>query len=100
MLSEPLVIELHFEVYLPWLSVHAFFQRFAAGHGSTFRNICHNVISTVQLSRGDVLFSPGQSAKYMFFVKSGFVYYKPPHREVGIISSNRGTWTDQHTSNV
>jgi hypothetical protein len=75
LLSEPLRMELHYEVYSPWLTKHPFFEAYAGTNRTAFNRLCHRAVKTVCLTRDDVLYAKGDAAKQMFFVIRGTLVY-------------------------
>mmetsp|Transcript_117871 Transcript_117871/g.263503 ORF Transcript_117871/g.263503 Transcript_117871/m.263503 type:complete len:787 (-) Transcript_117871:38-2398(-) len=74
-LSEPLLMELHAEVYRPLLDHHPFFKVFAERNSSGNRKLCHSVITEVSLSQGDLLFTVGDRSHSMFVIWGGCLDY-------------------------
>lgn len=75
LLSDPLKVELHYEVFAPVLCAHTLFERFDVEVNWTMRQVCHVAVRQLTLSRGDVLFSHGDASKRMYFGGSGAVGY-------------------------
>jgi len=77
-ISNPLLVELHFEIYSHLLMVHPFFFRYNEINPAGIRKICHVAVATLTLSAGDVLFSDLEvpTLPRMFFVISGAIEYK------------------------
>jgi len=93
MLSEPLRMELHVEVYCKTLICHPLFRKFSEMNAVATRKICHHTISTAIISQGDCLFSWGESCEYMYFIKHGRLIYTQDKGECGyneVLSS--GSW--------
>lgn len=78
LLSEPLMMELHVEVYRPCFVIHPFFQRYNE-YGIVMRKLCHTAITEISLSLHDVLFSYGETCEQMYFVKAGALLYTLEH---------------------
>jgi len=76
-ISEPLRIELHFEINLPHLSGHPFFSRYGELFPAVMRRVCHLAMSTMRVSCGDILFSVGEipANPKMFVVSDGEFKY-------------------------
>merc|ERR1719491_1311037 len=55
--SEPLKIELHYEIYSRVLSRHPFFHDFLNEANRVMRRVCHVSISMLLVDSGDVLFN-------------------------------------------
>jgi hypothetical protein len=75
LVSIPLLVELHFEMHFPFLSLHPFFHAFAGDNVHVLRRICHSAMSTTFNSVGDVLFHSGETADHMIFIKAGLMQY-------------------------
>merc|ERR1712176_686096 len=71
LVSTPLRIELHFEMYAPTLQVHTWFDKYAAECPQVVRKICHSAMSTCHVSTGDVLFHQGEPCSCMCVCKKG-----------------------------
>eukprot|EP00931_Biecheleriopsis_adriatica_P039462 TRINITY_DN22568_c0_g1_i1.p1 TRINITY_DN22568_c0_g1~~TRINITY_DN22568_c0_g1_i1.p1 ORF type:complete len:777 (+),score=152.72 TRINITY_DN22568_c0_g1_i1:48-2378(+) len=78
MISEPLRIEIHYEIYAPVLMSHPFFQHYNFVNKAAMHQLCHRGVSTLSLNTGDLLFHPLEIPKVprMFFLQSGFMSYK------------------------
>jgi hypothetical protein len=77
-LSDFLRMEIHFEVYSPAMLKHPFFSHYAALNEQAMRKLCHRALKELHLSTDDVLFHSGETAKAMFFVRSGELEYRRP----------------------
>jgi len=77
LLSEPLRIELHYEVHGPVLQFHPFFKRYNEMNPAAMRQICHQAVSHLHLARSDVLFSEGEvpAVPKMYFLRGGKLIY-------------------------
>jgi len=77
MISEPLQVELHFEMYMPKFCSNPFMARFGEVYPTQMREICHTAVSLVSLSSGDVLFSDGETppTPTMYVLISGKAQY-------------------------
>lgn len=77
LVSEPLMKELHFELYAPVLKVHPLFRWMADEDPSSLRSICHTAITEIIVFEADVIFCPGEvsSSPCMLFVLSGVQQY-------------------------
>lgn len=75
--SEPLRIEMHFEMYSPVLKNHTFFMEYIKREPQVMRRVCHNAMSSIVLSKEDVVFSKGEapSDPKMYFVIKGQLEY-------------------------
>jgi len=92
LVSEPLRVELHFELYASTLSTNPFFGIYEKTHPAAIRRVCHNAVSTMFLAMGDVLFVEGEAPQIpqMYFILRGTVSYKREAREVQKL--NQGAW--------
>jgi len=73
--SEPLRIELHYEMYFPLLGSHDFFAHYMKYCPFVVRKICHAAMSTSAYSKDDVIFHFGETASRMLIVRSGSLTY-------------------------
>lgn len=75
--SGPLRVELHFEIYIPVLTRHRFFLRYTEECPQVMRKVCHGAVAHFQVSHGDVVFSFGEnpSEPKVYFPKSGELEY-------------------------
>merc|ERR1712032_507187 len=61
LVSEPLLIEMHFEMYMPVLGSHPFFERYMTECPHVMRRVCHYAMSSsMRFHPGDVIFHCGQ----------------------------------------
>lgn len=76
-ISEPLQIELHFEVHFPTLSCHPFFKDYNKVNPAGLRKLCHHAVSITSMSPNDVVFSECETPERasMFFVVKGVLVY-------------------------
>merc|ERR1712151_1150249 len=51
LVSTPLRMELHFEVHMPVLSSHPFFENYSMVSPMMMRRVCHSAISHLKLSK-------------------------------------------------
>lgn len=79
-LSEPLRVEMHFEMYFPTLAKHPLFLRYCEEMIQSMRKVCHHSLCTISLSAGDILFSTGEepAQRDMLFVTEGQFHYLHP----------------------
>lgn len=75
--SEPLRIDLHFELYAPIYHLHPFFDRYAQDCPQVMRKVCHRATSMTLASCGDTMFDAGEIPAHpkMIFVCSGQMQY-------------------------
>lgn len=76
-LSEPLLIEIHYDVNCQVLGQHQFFKRYNHFEPQAVMKICHSAIATVGLGTEDVLFTQGEEPTNprMFFALNGLLLY-------------------------
>eukprot|EP00439_Symbiodinium_sp_Y106_P039288 s2326_g4.t2 len=74
-LSEPLRMEVHFEMHRPTLTKHPLFHAYWKTNKPAMMKLCHTALKTMQLSEHDFLFTQGEKAKSMYFVTSGCLLY-------------------------
>jgi hypothetical protein len=76
--SEPLRVELHFEVYGTILMSHPFFSCYHEVNNMGLRKICHSCVAPFHISGGDLLFMDGEPAAMprMYFVLQGSLTYE------------------------
>jgi len=77
MVSEPLRIDLHFELYSPIYHLHPFFDRYSNDCPQVMRKVCHRATSMTLASCGDTMFDAGEIPAHpkMIFVCSGEMQY-------------------------
>eukprot|EP00929_Paragymnodinium_shiwhaense_P011585 TRINITY_DN11751_c0_g1_i1.p1 TRINITY_DN11751_c0_g1~~TRINITY_DN11751_c0_g1_i1.p1 ORF type:complete len:873 (+),score=182.78 TRINITY_DN11751_c0_g1_i1:92-2710(+) len=78
--SEPLKVAMHFEMFSPVLKHHPFFADCIMEGPQVMRRVCHCATSTLLLSQGDVIFSKGETTPEpkMYFVCKGMLEYAHP----------------------
>jgi len=77
LLSEPIKVELHYEVYSRVLRAHPLMQYYGNAEPVGLRQICHRSVTVLNSHRGDVLFGSGERPEVpqMFFVVHGAMRY-------------------------
>merc|ERR1712176_1139769 len=84
LISQPLRVDIHFEMFSPKLAGHFFFAGYINDCPHVMRKVCHVAmeISTLFHSQ-DVLFSAGEmpAAPQMYIVKNGSLEYADMHEE-------------------
>lgn len=75
-LSLPLQRSLAQHMHSPTLCRHPFFLEYANVDLTAFQKLCHLGLSTVILSKSDILFSEGEIANRMYFVGKGTLQYQ------------------------
>jgi len=100
LISEPLLVEMHFEIHFRILTKHPFFCFYQEINPAGIRKICHTAVSILSLSRGDVLFSdceiPGRPS--MYFVVRGQMEYSQEQEDGSQRASKvvNGDWFGEH----
>eukprot|EP00933_Yihiella_yeosuensis_P027066 TRINITY_DN20993_c3_g1_i1.p1 TRINITY_DN20993_c3_g1~~TRINITY_DN20993_c3_g1_i1.p1 ORF type:complete len:316 (+),score=41.46 TRINITY_DN20993_c3_g1_i1:50-949(+) len=76
-ISEPLRMELHFEIFAPSLEHHAFFGKYIEAYPHVMQKICHQGIASVDVFEGDVIFHYGEAPEYprMYTLNAGSLVY-------------------------
>jgi len=84
MISNPLRVELHFEIHSTVLMEHPFFKCYNEVNKPGLRKVCHIGITMLSLSAGDVLFHDLEvpKLKQVFFVTSGGLDYKKEDKDM------------------
>lgn len=100
LVSEPLRVELHFEVCSPILSSHPFFRQYKEVNPAAMRRTCHSAVTQVCLSPGDIMFSEGEAptVPVMYILVSGTLKYwqgsfKPRWMRPGMWAAEANLWT-------
>jgi hypothetical protein len=82
MVSEPLLMDLHLEMYGPTIWFHPFFKCCSVANSKSIRAVCHKAVSTQKYQYGDVIFgdmdmpSLGTSANgALIFILEGELTY-------------------------
>lgn len=92
LVSQPLRIELHFEVHMPAITKHPFFDIYAHECPELVRQLCHEGITQLSLSSGDLLFTQGvDSGVHMYFIVGGKLAYTQADILDDIIVAQRRT---------
>lgn len=96
--SSPLQMELHFEMYVPMLSVYPFFARSSVNCPQLMRKVCHTAVSMTLMHCGDIIFSDGAVAVKMYIVLGGRSQYTTRagtviDTHVGLCISEAALWT-------
>jgi len=81
--SEPLKIEMHFQMYSRVLSGHPFFVELMSENKQMMKRVCHVCTTTLMLDSGEVLFHRGEdpAEARMYFVLSGTFEYEDKYGE-------------------
>eukprot|EP00929_Paragymnodinium_shiwhaense_P059838 TRINITY_DN29938_c0_g1_i1.p1 TRINITY_DN29938_c0_g1~~TRINITY_DN29938_c0_g1_i1.p1 ORF type:complete len:620 (+),score=132.78 TRINITY_DN29938_c0_g1_i1:112-1971(+) len=77
LISEPLLEELHMEMYSPTLVHHPFFETYLIHCPQVMKKVCHNAITRKQVFSGDVIFETGEhpAEPVMYFIRKGLMKY-------------------------
>jgi len=75
--SEPLRIDLHYEINMQIFGGHPFFQVYSILSERVMRQICHKAVNNLHMARGDVLFRAEEIAitPQMYFIIEGKIAY-------------------------
>jgi len=97
LVSEPLHVELHFEMFSPILDVHNFFKTYIEECPQVMRKVCHSATAMSAVSPGDLVFNNGEmpSAPKMYFIVSGGLQYTTASGSVHDVAS--GDWLSEGT---
>jgi len=107
LVTEPLMKELHFELYAPVLRVHPLFRLLSDEDPASLRTICHTAIAEIVVFEADVIFCPGEvsSNPCMLFVLSGTLQYIQTDEDSDVLDLDRtmpgseiahGEWLCEH----
>eukprot|EP00928_Gymnodinium_smaydae_P037995 TRINITY_DN26302_c0_g1_i2.p1 TRINITY_DN26302_c0_g1~~TRINITY_DN26302_c0_g1_i2.p1 ORF type:complete len:719 (-),score=133.42 TRINITY_DN26302_c0_g1_i2:16-2172(-) len=93
--SEPLHVEINFEVNAPMFAKHPFFSRYMKYSPHIMRRVCHRAISTSSFAQGDIIFNVGETLvrPKMFIVSMGELLYVPSGGEPTCI--HPGQWISE-----
>lgn len=82
-ISEPLKIEMHFEMYSRVIDLHPFFNDLLGQGCLLVRQICHQAMSMLILATSDIAFSLGEepSLPKMYIVVHGHLVYTDSYHE-------------------
>lgn len=100
-ISKPLRIELHFEIYGPTLSWHPFFDIAGEESAGLIKQICHQCLSKIMLASRDMVFEEGETSlhQHMYFLSHGECQYRQSTKEfveqviVGEWAGEAALWT-------
>jgi len=98
-ISGALLMELHFAMNAPFLTLHPFFVSYKLANPSGMRDICHSAVTAETLSRGDVIFSIGEVSNNprVIFICNGTLSYlmpnsRPRQLEEGLVVNEAVLW--------
>lgn len=77
LMSDPLLMELHFEIYQPIIRVHPFFKCYIDINPMGMCRVCHTAMAVLSVSMGDILFTEWevpQKPRMLFVVSGGLEY--------------------------
>lgn len=92
MISEPLRVELHFEVHATTLMIHPFFLCYNDVNSMGLRKVAHVAVEPFNISSGDVLFTENEEPQVprMFFVLNGRLMYEQEWGKTQVVDG--GAW--------
>jgi len=101
LVSDPLRVELHYEIHLPVLGWHPFFRHYNDVNSAAMRRTCHEALSHLHLSGGDTLFSADELPQVpsMYFCLHGKLQYsqdsmkRPSSMVMGTWACEAVLWT-------
>lgn len=85
--SEPLKIEMHYEMYAQILKYHPFFAEWPDEWNQVMRRICHEATSMLLLAVGDIVFARDEDPvePKMYFVVAGTLEYEDIYGDAWIV---------------
>lgn len=91
LISEPLRMEIHFELHVPVLQAHPLFRRIRDDNPALVRKLSHSAVCTLGLWPGDLVFAHGEVKQppEMYFIMKGTAEYK---QAFGITEVEVGAW--------
>lgn len=80
LVSNPMLVEMHFEMYAKHLCLHPLLQRYCDCDAPAVRQLCHKGVKTSTYSAGEIVFSRGDipESPQMFFVTLGTAIWMGP----------------------
>lgn len=77
LISEPLMIQVHYAIYSTKLRIHPFFRCYSEVNAPGLGKICHISVSVINCCRGDLIFQDleAPAVPQMFFVVGGELSY-------------------------
>lgn len=79
LISTPLQKSLAFAVYKSTLTMHGMFYEYGHKDLGAFQTLCQTATQTMHLAKDDIIFTAGQKAVQMLFVKRGMLWYYNEH---------------------
>merc|ERR1719221_745329 len=85
--SEPLKIEMHYEMYSRILAWHPFFLDYLNENNQVMRRVCHQAMAILLLASGDVVFTRGEEPAdpKMYIIVSGQLEYSDAYGDTTIL---------------
>jgi hypothetical protein len=96
LISEPLRIEVHSEMYIQTLVKHPFFDVLNRNQAQVFRKLCHRAVSSMAIAQNQTIFSRGEqpTVPSMLFLTQGTMSYSI--NGVTWEHVERDTWIAEH----
>lgn len=96
LISDPLRMEVHFEIFSPLFVSHPLFHGLMSVDDTLIRQLCHRAMKTVDVACGDVLFSQGETSQEpkMLFVITGTLEYTVD--AVDFVTIKSKDWITEH----
>lgn len=93
-ISEPLRIAVHWEIFGPILSTHPLFAHFRSADPAALRELCHVGARLTALHAGDLIFVAGEAPRVprMFFLARGHLTYTLPYEQTQLVP---GHWASE-----
>jgi len=90
LVSEPLRVELHFEMYSASMNVHPLFKTYSLECPQVMRKVCHHSTSVQLVSTGDVIFHAGEAPAQpkMYFILDGRLDYEAYTGDVLVVEKD------------
>jgi len=99
LVSEPLQMALHFQVYAPCFKTHLFFGDYCSSYPQVMSRVCHSALSVADLSTGDFIFHAYETPQQqrMYVLTSGMLKYtrvqgEPEDLAIGDFISEAALW--------
>merc|ERR1711920_229478 len=85
--SEPLKIEMHYEMYSRILAWHPFFLDYLTENNQVMRRVCHQAMAILLLASGDVVFTRGEEPAdpKMYIIVTGQLEYSDMYGETKMV---------------
>jgi len=94
MISDPLRLELHYEIHSAIIFLHPFFLCYNSINPGAIKNICHTSVSSLKVAAEDVVFSEMEQAAVprILFVIDGALQYSKPSQGESLCEIAYGNW--------